>query len=394
VSSPARCRASVLIPTHDHYHTLDLAVGSALRQTVQEIEVLIVGDGVTAELREVALRLENQDERVRFLDLPKGPHHGEPHRDAVIRQATSDVICYLCDDDLLLPEHVADMVALLAEADLANSLNGHLSADGRFIPYPSDLASAEYRVWSRHPTRNAVSVTGTAHTVEAYLRLPVGWEVPPSGWDPDHYLWQKFLDDPALRSVTSSRVTALQFPSHVDGRSAWTGDQRRAELLQWSEVLVEPVAAARFEVDTHEAFARAMAFNQYVMDFRLDVISDRELLISEFQKYMVNYEAQVRHPEVAAAETAVFLERVRAARYEAEAETLRRQLEELGTRHHDMVGALSALDARHKMVANQLGAIEGTRSWRVRTAMLRLAPVRALARLTRRRPTAPGETAL
>lgn len=44
--------ATVLVPTHNHGPTLSLSVGSALAQTVQDIEVLVAGDGATAETRD------------------------------------------------------------------------------------------------------------------------------------------------------------------------------------------------------------------------------------------------------------------------------------------------------------------------------------------------------
>ena len=37
--------ATILVPTHDHGPTLRASVASALRQTVSDIEVFIVGDG-------------------------------------------------------------------------------------------------------------------------------------------------------------------------------------------------------------------------------------------------------------------------------------------------------------------------------------------------------------
>lgn len=45
-------RASILIPTHNRPDTLELAVQSALYQSVSELEVLIVGDDVTDKLRQ------------------------------------------------------------------------------------------------------------------------------------------------------------------------------------------------------------------------------------------------------------------------------------------------------------------------------------------------------
>jgi glycosyltransferase involved in cell wall biosynthesis len=45
--------ATVLVPTHDHGLTLLRSVRSALRQTVEELEVFVVGDGVPDETRDV-----------------------------------------------------------------------------------------------------------------------------------------------------------------------------------------------------------------------------------------------------------------------------------------------------------------------------------------------------
>ncbi|HET7509907.1 MAG TPA: glycosyltransferase family A protein [Solirubrobacterales bacterium] len=243
----ARPVAVVLVPTHDHPATLDLAVRSALEQTVAEIEVLIVGDGVGEETREVAAGLLREDERVRFLDLPKGPNHGEVHRGTAIEGTAAEIVCYLCDDDLLLPEHVASMREQLAEADLAHSQNGHLEADGTWHHIFADLSSPACRAWVLRPDRNVVSLTGTAHTVAAYRRLPHGWRTtPPERW-PDHYMWQQFLTEPWVRAATAPRVTALQFPSYLGGRDEWPHERRRAELEKWRATLATAKGRALLE---------------------------------------------------------------------------------------------------------------------------------------------------
>src|SRR5688572_9703444 len=79
--------ASVLIPTHEHAETLAHAVASVQAQGRDDIEILIVGDGVDDALRSEVRRLQAEDGRIRFFDLPKGPHHGEVNRDWVLRQA-------------------------------------------------------------------------------------------------------------------------------------------------------------------------------------------------------------------------------------------------------------------------------------------------------------------
>ncbi len=45
--------ASVLIPTHDHGPLLQRALASAQRQSVEDIEILVVGDGVPDVTRDI-----------------------------------------------------------------------------------------------------------------------------------------------------------------------------------------------------------------------------------------------------------------------------------------------------------------------------------------------------
>lgn len=251
--SPRSAVAAIVVPTHDHAHTLDLALGSALEQTVEEIEVVVVGDGVGDDTREVVARIAGQDARVRFLDLPKGPNHGEIHRGRAIEGSGAEIVCYLCDDDLLLPDHVESMAALLADADFAHSQNGHLRVDGSWQHYYADLASPAWREWMLRPGNNAVSLTGTAHTVAAYRRLPHGWGTTPEGEWVDHHMWRQFLAEPWVRAVTAPRITAIQLPSHLDGREGWPAEQRRAELRRWRETLASAEGRAGFQESARRA---------------------------------------------------------------------------------------------------------------------------------------------
>lgn len=245
--------AAIVVPTHDHPATLDLAVNSALDQTVAEIEVIVVGDGVGDDTREVVAGLAKNDPRVRFLDFPKGPNHGEIYRGRAIDATSAGIVCYLCDDDLLLPEHVESMAELLAEADLTHSQNGHLDTSGSWHHYFADLSSPFCRAWVLQPGCNVVSLTGTAHTVAAYQRLPYGWRTTPPGQWADHHMWQQFLAEPWVRAITAARVTALQFPSHLDDREEWGPEARRGELEAWRSSLATPEGRARFEENVHRA---------------------------------------------------------------------------------------------------------------------------------------------
>lgn len=232
-------RATVLVPTHDRARSLQLAVRSALAQTEARLEVIVIGDGVTERTRHAIEALLCDDPRVRFLDRPKGDGHGEPYRHDAIFAARSDAIFYLCDDDLLLRDHVTSLLALLAEHDFVQSLNGSVAPDGTVDFYPGDLAHADAvaRVLRDDVFSNFVSLTGTAHTRAFYLECAAPWEPTPEGAFPDHHQWRRMLTHPALRAATSSHMTALQFPTSEHGRDRWREAERLAELERWAAIV-------------------------------------------------------------------------------------------------------------------------------------------------------------
>jgi glycosyltransferase involved in cell wall biosynthesis len=267
-------RASVLVPIHDKPTTLPLTVDTVLRQSVQDLEVLLIGDGVTPEVRDVVAALCDADDRVRFLDFPKGPHHGERYRHDAIRTARSDAIFYLCDDDLLLPDHVADLLALLETHNLVQSLNGWVTADGRIRFYADDISqpeAVELHLGDARPF-NSLSITGTAHSRAFYDELGDPWDTTPPGRWPDHWQFRKLMGHPGYRGATSTRMTALQFPTHMDARDSWTDEERWAELDRWHRLVVTPGAQ-----DEIERRCRAGAIEQLVEDRRRIFVYEQRL---------------------------------------------------------------------------------------------------------------------
>jgi len=250
--------ATVLIPTWRAPLTLGRAVRSALRQTVHDLEVLVVGDGVEDEIRAGIIALCDEDSRVRFLDLPKAPARGEANRDAGVRAATGDAIVYLADDDLLMPRHVENVLAGLEVAPFAQSRNGYIDLDDRVRVLPTDLSDPWCRAWHLlDPPRNRVSLTGTAHTVEAYLSLDVGWQVPEPGMWADLTLWRRFFALDGFTAVTRPEMTALQFPANLHkNRSAEQIDEVSA---RWDAFTREPDAHERLQRLADEDATRELA---------------------------------------------------------------------------------------------------------------------------------------
>ena len=308
-------RASVLIPIHDKETTLPLTVDTVLRQSVEDLEVLLIGDGVTDGVRRVAHELVAADDRVRFLDLPKGPFHGERYRHDAIEAATSDAIFYLCDDDLLLPEHVADLLALLEDHDLVQCLNGYLTPAGQVRLYAADLSDpACVALHVSDDLRfNSVSITGTAHTRAAYERV-TRWDTTPAGQWPDHWQFRKILGLDGFRGATSSRMTALQFPTSADGRDTWTDEERVAEIRPWHRTVTTP--GAQDELD------------RLVRRGMLEQLIEERGQISVLQRDLVQLQVQHR-TELDEAATEVHRANLRAEAAHHAIEELRETVDEL-----------------------------------------------------------------
>ena len=263
--------ASVLIPAHNRAGSLRLAARSALAQTVRDLEVIIIGDGVADDVRTMTLRLQHEDPRVHFLDMPKGPNHGEVYRHDAILAANSDAIFYLCDDDLLLPDHVADLLTLLDSHTFVQSLNGYVSPDGTMHRYSGTLADEEAieRILSHDVRYNFVSITGTAHSRDFYLGLDAPWSTTPPGEWPDHAQWKKMLGRPGFAGATSSRMTALQFPATQPERHGWSVEQQLAELRVWADRIGLP--GAQQAVDRSVFDATEIEFGHAVRELQLAI---------------------------------------------------------------------------------------------------------------------------
>ena len=122
---------TIIIPTYNWSSVLPYSIGSALRQTFTDFEVLVVGDGCTDD-SELVVRAVS-DQRVRWINLPVNTgHQSEPNNEG-LRQARGELIAYLGHDDLWLPHHLSCMVAALtAGADLAYGVTEIVGPEGSY----------------------------------------------------------------------------------------------------------------------------------------------------------------------------------------------------------------------------------------------------------------------
>lgn len=358
--------ATVLIPTHNHGRLLEYSIGSALGQTVSEIEVFVVGDGVDDATRGVVLEMVRRDARVRFFDFPKGPRHGEIHRHAALAEARGRIVCYLSDDDLWLPGHLEAMCGWLRDADFAHAVPLNVRPDGYVEVFYGHLSNPVTRermmgAWNFIPLSNG------GHTLEFYRRLPEGWRTTPAGIWTDLYMWRQILSVEGVRALSGDRATVLHFPS--PHREGWTTEQRVAELERWGERLVE----AGFE----HSLARR------VMEHLLQARFDAEVRVGEaveqlrVERERLEESAQALHGEIETLQRAVWTARAELDAVRTAEGTVQETLADV--REHS-----SAMDA-------EVARMRGTITWRVRDWLVRLPGVAAVVRAVAKQVSEPRD---
>jgi glycosyltransferase involved in cell wall biosynthesis len=104
---------SVIIPTRGRPAFLLRAIDSVLRQTFEQMEIVVVVDGPD-EATEEALR-NIRDERLRVVALPSSVG-GSDARNIGVQNATGEWIAFLDDDDEWMPSKIEKQLALAAQA--------------------------------------------------------------------------------------------------------------------------------------------------------------------------------------------------------------------------------------------------------------------------------------
>ena len=222
---------SVLIPTTEHSDLLPLAIASVQDQSFADFELLVVGDGASDDTQEQLSEIIKMDSRVKYFPNKKGLGHGELHRAQVLSQCSGSMVCYLGDDDLWLPHHLEVMMPLLKESDFAHTAFLRVKPSGEWDLSPLTLSNARVRSHMLAEKWNFFGPTCAGHTLDAYRRLPFGWQTKPADTWSDLHMWRQWLEQPWLKAITFPLPTTLTLPT--PWRRAMTLDNRRVELEYW-----------------------------------------------------------------------------------------------------------------------------------------------------------------
>ena len=242
-------RFSVLLPTHDRADVLGFAIRSVLAQTEPDFELLVVADGCTDSTTDVVAGFD--DARIRFFDLPKAPHYGYANRNFALRAARGRLIAFAAHDDLLLPDHLEKMGALLDGEGAAwgHSRPAWVSSDGVIVPFGVNLGFAD-EMQAFMERANTIPASCVVHT-RAALEQAGFWpeDVPAAA---DWVLWRRMLDASGGRAARLADPTCLHFSADwKKSRHSGSEEVRRflaiADATAWWPAILRHPPAGRTE---------------------------------------------------------------------------------------------------------------------------------------------------
>ena len=250
------------------------------------------------------------------------------------------------------------MARLLESADFAHSYPIGFDPEGTLFSWPGNVAMDETRE-AVLDGKNFIPLPCAAHTLELYHRLPYGWRTTPDGIATDLYMWQQILSIEDVRLASGNVATVLHFPTSQRGDVPV--EDRLVELERWSKAAADPSFTAEI--------GRLVAENQAVewarAEWRNRTLTRAHRETSE----------RLRTALGDLAETIDTVDTLRHehARLQQERDRL---LVELGEAEEHAAG----LEERIDELSAQVDWITGSRTWRIREAMLRIPGVAWLLR--------------
>lgn len=235
-------RVTVIIATYNWSSVLPFSVGSVLRQTFSDWELLVVGDGCTDDSPAAVETLAQKDGqgRIRWINLPFNSGNQSGPNNEGLAQARGELIAYLGHDDLWLPHHLECLVAAIdGGADLAHSVIRWVCPPGE-APRPHDFAPQRLTTPSAVMHRRSVT-----HSVGGWRDARELTEAP------DRDLWRRIrqaghsivlvprlgvVKIPAIRRRNVYKTT----PSHE--QAAWferIGKEANFETTQLTQIICD-----------------------------------------------------------------------------------------------------------------------------------------------------------
>jgi glycosyltransferase involved in cell wall biosynthesis len=233
-------RVTAIVATYNWSSVLRYSVGSVLRQTFTDFELLVVGDGCTDDSADVVAGMN--DPRVRWINLPANTRHQSGPNNEGLRQARGEIVAYLGHDDLWLPHHLEAIVRAFdrSDTDLAYALAINVDGDG--ATWPTVPRPLEGRFSSPLSMAHRKRVTEDIGGWRDYRELTD---------PPDVELWRR-AQARGYAFTFVPRLTGIKFPAgsrpgayrtrRADQQAAWFGRIEREPHVE-IEALVNVIVS-------------------------------------------------------------------------------------------------------------------------------------------------------
>lgn len=286
-----KVKATVIIPaTIDRGMLLPYSVGSVQRQTIQDIEIFIIGDGVYDETREVILEMQQKDDRIKFFDHPKHERRGEVYRHMALQEANGEIVCYLCDRDLMFPDHIETHLDILQSYDFSSTVCIYITPEGKPISHHLFGHFGDYSECPGSMKKHIAGLSNISHTLEYYKNNDVKWTTTPKDNPTDVYMWSRILANDECRAFLSSKSTLLYFRRNP--HPGWPTIQRLPEIKHWSGFLNHPSQIERIKDEASQTTMLELKKLQIDNAIVHKTLQDHQETIAFLQEKLTPYRAR------------------------------------------------------------------------------------------------------
>jgi hypothetical protein len=109
---------SIILPTYNRASFLSRSIGSVIKQSFQDWELIVIDDGSTDHTQEVVNSFN--DPRIKYIYQENAERSAA--RNKGIAHAEAERLCFLDSDDVLLPEHLHVLAAFIENQHLSTGL--------------------------------------------------------------------------------------------------------------------------------------------------------------------------------------------------------------------------------------------------------------------------------
>ena len=236
---------SIFIITHNRSRLLINAIDSVIKQTYENIEIIVIDDYSTDDTQEVVKKLQNKYSKLKYIKLPV-QSGANTARNQGILAANGEFVTGLDDDDEMLPHRITKLMEAYSE-------NFAYVYSQVYYVYPNKTKIKRLKIFGNTVTLEHMlyaNITGNQvfTTREMYLQAGLYDENLPSAQDYD--MWLKLLsikpiarivreplmkidrNDKIGRISTSKRHLNGYFQVYKKYKHLMTKDQRRFQLFK------------------------------------------------------------------------------------------------------------------------------------------------------------------